>query len=223
MVLGVMMILSAVALIAYNRNEETQAAAAADAVLPLVQGYIQNENTQGLQGIASNEFDAAEEVSQNTEEAQSSVQQGREDYPQLIVNNREIDTSVVYVAQIDGYNYIGYLTIPKLNLELPVMADWSYARLKKAPCRYSGLHYGDDMVIAAHNYKRHFGNISQLQPGDIVVFTDMQGLQLVYTVGLVETLAPNEIDRMVNSGWDLTLFTCTYGGANRVTVRCQRT
>ncbi len=231
MMMGLMLIFSAFAMIVHNNNEEEQAAAASDAVMPLVQGYIQNENSQEIEGIAAEDFaDVLTDAPQNTVQGEQSglennaaaSQEQETASPQLIVNNAEIDTSVVYVARIKGYNYIGYLTIPKLGLELPVMADWSYSRLKIAPCRYSGLHYGDDMVIAAHNYKRHFGDISRLRPGDTVVFTDMQGLQLVYTVGLVETLAPNEIDRMVNSEWDLTLFTCTYGGANRVTVRCVR-
>lgn len=41
-------------------------------------------------------------------------------------------------VEIDGYAYIGYLSIPKLELELPIMADWDYTRLRIAPCRYTG-------------------------------------------------------------------------------------
>lgn len=220
MVLGSIMILSAIGLIAYNRNEEEQAALAAAETMPLVQSYIQDENKQELQQLAADELTA-----NDPDEADSSDDDINDDQskkPQLVVDNQQIDTSTVYIARINGSDYIGYLSIPRLGLELPVLADWSYSGLKKAPCRYSGLHYGDDMVIAAHNYKRHFGNISKLQAGDTVIFTDMQGLQLVYTVALVELLAPEEVDRMVNSEWDLTLYTCTYGGVSRVTVRCNR-
>ena len=32
----------------------------------------------------------------------------------------------------------------------------------------------------------------------------------------------SDIDGMVNSGYDLSLFTCNYGGKARVTVRCDR-
>ena len=42
------------------------------------------------------------------------------------------------VVEIDGYGYVGVLTIPALELELPVMSEWDAARLKIAPCRYSG-------------------------------------------------------------------------------------
>lgn len=41
-------------------------------------------------------------------------------------------------VEIDGYSCIGYLSIPSLDLELPIMADWDDTRLKIAPCRYTG-------------------------------------------------------------------------------------
>lgn len=122
-------------------------------------------------------------------------------------------------TEIDGNRYIGYLRIPSLELELPVMADWSYPQLRVAPCRY----YGDlrsGMVIAAHNYERHFGRIRQLQPGEEVYFVDMNGRAYRYEVAEVEVLAPTAIKEMVSADWDMTLFTCTYGGKTRVTVRC---
>ena len=42
------------------------------------------------------------------------------------------------VQTIGGKDYIGVLTIPSLELELPVISQWDYAALKVAPCRYSG-------------------------------------------------------------------------------------
>ena len=45
----------------------------------------------------------------------------------------------------------------------------------------------------------------------------------MYEVSLVEQLERTAIEEMESGDWDLTLFTCTVGGAARVTVRCQRT
>ena len=59
-------------------------------------------------------------------------------------------------AQVDGYDCIGVLSIPVLGMELPVLTDWSYAKLKIAPCHYFGSCYEKDFVIAAHNYQSHF-------------------------------------------------------------------
>jgi sortase A len=124
------------------------------------------------------------------------------------------------VFQVDGNDYIGQLDISELGLTLPVMSEWSYPNLKIAPCRYSGSAYTKDLVIAAHNYSRHFGRLKNLQVGSYVVFTDMDKHRFVYTVGEVEELPPQATEEMKDSGWDLTLFTCNRSGKKRIAVRC---
>ena len=125
-------------------------------------------------------------------------------------------------VEIDGCDYIGYLSIPALSLELPIMADWDYPRLRIAPCRYFGSTNGRDLVIMAHNYSSHFGRISELQPGDAVLFTDMDGHTTHYAVEGRDVLPPDAVEEMTSGTFDLTLFTCTYGGKSRVTVYCTR-
>lgn len=126
------------------------------------------------------------------------------------------------IVKIDGQEYIGCLRIPDLNLELPVMAEWDYAKLKIAPCRQNGSIQENNLVIAGHNYRRHFGKLSTLKPGSQILFTDVTGRTTNYTVGCIEVLQPNQGEKMLNSEWDLTLYTCTYGGKSRVTVRASR-
>ena len=121
-----------------------------------------------------------------------------------------------------SYESIGILSIPVLELELPVLTDWSYEKLKSAPCLYFGSYYEPDFVIAAHNYAAHFGKLSQLQPGDLVIFTDVAGDIHCYEVVLLETLPPTATAEMIGSGFDLSLYTCTPGGGSRVTVRCRQ-
>ena len=130
--------------------------------------------------------------------------------------------SAMPTVQVDGDACIGVLSVPALELELPVLTDWSYAKLKKAPCHYYGSYYEKDFVIAAHNYKAHFGRLSELQAGDTVVFTDVNGTAHIYEVVLLETLPKNAAEEMIASGFDLSLYTCTSGGGSRVTVRCRR-
>lgn len=125
------------------------------------------------------------------------------------------------VETVDGADYVGLLRIPALQLELPVMSAWSYPNLKRAPCRYSGSAYLDDLTLCAHNYAAHFGALKTLSPGDAVTFTDMDGNVFSYQVAAVEILPPTAIEDMTDSGWPLTLFTCTVGGQSRVAVRCE--
>lgn len=124
------------------------------------------------------------------------------------------------VKEIDGYGYIGYISVPRLNIDLPVMSEWDYNRLKISPCRYYGSTKTDNLVIAAHNYKVHFGYLGNLQPGDVVIFTDMDADVHNYKVDFVELLMPTDVDKVKESGDDLILYTCTYGGVKRIVVRC---
>lgn len=126
-------------------------------------------------------------------------------------------------VEIDGYAYVGYVSIPALELELPVMSEWDYSRLKIAPCRQFGSSRTDDLVIAAHNYTKHFGKLTIVEVGTDVFFTDMDGIENHYTVQRVSTLAPEDVDAVLNSGYDLVLYTCTLGGATRVVAFCERT
>lgn len=124
---------------------------------------------------------------------------------------------------LGGYDYLGYLALPTLGLELPVMASWDYPRLRVSPCRQFGSTRTDDLVIAAHNYGTHFGRLKDLSPGDAVTFTDMEGVVNAYQVESVQTLSPDDVDAVQNSGYPLVLYTCTPGGQTRVTVFCTRT
>ena len=139
-------------------------------------------------------------------------------------NTNDIDPfdTEMKVVSIDGYGYIGYLEIPELGLNLPVMSEWDYTRLKVAPCRYYGSSKTDNLVICAHNYRSHFGYIGKLNADSTIIFTDMEGTKLTYTVTSVEILQPFETEKVKDTGDDLILYTCTYGGRTRVVVRCSK-
>ena len=120
---------------------------------------------------------------------------------------------------MDDRAYVGILSIPKLNLELPVANTLTNEALKETPCRYSGSAVGNDLVIAAHNYKSHFAGINKLKTGDLIIFTDVNGEEITYQVTLLEIVMPTAVEEVVDSEYDITLFTCTYGGNERVVVR----
>ena len=124
------------------------------------------------------------------------------------------------VLEIDGKRYIGTISIPAVDIELPVQENWSLSLLRTAPCRYKGSVYQGDLIICAHNYVTHFGRLKNLLPGDEVIFTDISGNEFHYTVTAMDTLAGTAVQEMESGKWDLTLFTCALGGKNRVAVRC---
>lgn len=134
------------------------------------------------------------------------------------VKNPEMEMPTV---EVNGQECVGMIEIPALGLKLPVISEWSDAKLKKAPCRYSGSAYLKNMIIAGHNYRTHFSGIKRLNPGDSVVFTDADGNVFSYEVAEIETVGGYDIEKMEAGDWDLTLFTCTNKGKARAAVRCR--
>ena len=195
---GIALIVSALSLFLYNWQKDAQAGQKAEKLLSYVQAVIQERKPAAPAEIIYNPSAPEETVPQEPL------------LPELPV------------TEIQGYGYVGYITIPDLKLELPVMSEWDYDRLKIAPCRQFGSSRTDNLVIAAHNYKNHFGDLSQIETGDTVIFTDMEGIENLYEVTLVDTLNPTEVEADQNSGHDFVLYTCTYGGVARITVFCDR-
>ena len=147
------------------------------------------------------------------------IEQPAEELPEV---EEETEQTPSKIAMINGYEYLGVLNFPTLSLELPVLSDCDETLLKIAPCRDYGDLSTDDLVIAAHNYKNHFGRLSQLNSGDEVTFTDMSGNIHHYEVAQSMMISPSDVDLVVNSGYELVLYTCDYTNQNRIAVYCKR-
>lgn len=191
--LGVGLLTASLCLFLHNRQEDRQAQQGSMEVMPQILDQIPEEPDQ-------------EQLLQ-----------------QLVpLEFRDADSFRMTEVVINGYGYIGYLSIPALELNLPIMGSWDKVRLQIAPCRYYGSVNGENLVLMAHNYASHFGRISELKTGDSVVFTDMDGISTSYQVVARDVLPPDAVEEMTAGEFDLTLFTCTYGGENRVTVYCDQ-
>lgn len=123
--------------------------------------------------------------------------------------------------EIDSDVYIGSLSIPAIGVTLPINTEWDAALAKKAPCRYKGSAYDGSMIIAGHNYRSHFGKLKELEAGDRICFTGVDGSVFWYEVTGFESIDMYDFDGMDAGDWDLTLFTCDASRVRRVTVRCK--
>ena len=117
---------------------------------------------------------------------------------------------------VDGYDYIGVIDIPKLAIELPIMAEWDYPRLRIAPSRHYGSTRTHDLVIAAHNYSSHFGKLNTLKIGDAINITEADGRVIHYELEKMQIMEPTRVEEVLNSDYDLALYTCTLEGITRV-------
>lgn len=189
---GGLLVLAALVLFLYNQQEGLHAQKTAALVLPKLAAQV--------------------EAKQNAPASRPE----RERLPAL-PDAQRMDT-----VTVDGYAYIGTLTIPALNLQLPVMDTWSEEQLKMTPCRYAGSVNGDDLVLMGHNYTYGFGQLGQLEVGQTLYFEDVNGVTTTYEVVRTDVLGASAVEEMVDGSSDLTLFTCTYDGRDRLTIRAER-
>ncbi|MBM6722699.1 sortase [Pseudoflavonifractor phocaeensis] len=171
--------------------------------------------------VAYNEVESAQAAGQAQEIlAQVEPLAVKENIPDMVPDYELDPQRELPEQEIDGRAYIGYVEIESLGIELPVLSNAEADGLRVAPGRYEGSPYTGDMIIAGHNYRSQFGPIGRLQEGDAVRFTDMDGNEFNYEISRLETISKYDIEGMKAGDWDLTLFTCTLGGQDRVTVRC---
>lgn len=207
LVIGILLIAGAIALCCYNLTEDRTAGKTGEAVIEQLLSQIPTP------------VPALPELEDNPQTLPENIEQASYvEYPDYILDpTRDMPTKV-----IDGREYLGVIEVPAQGISLPVLADCTMPLLKIAPCRYAGTVYENNMVIAAHNYGSHFGKLTRLSVGDTVRFTDVEGHQFSYKVLELEVVQPSQTTYMTTGEWDLTLFTCTWGGRSRVTVRCDR-
>lgn len=207
MIAGALLLITAGLLFYRNLQEETEAEVYASNALKQIQKVLPSlEEKSAAIVAAANDPDETALIAAQADEAQDAV----------------AEAAQMQTIQVKEDTYIGVVQIPSLNLELPVMSDWSYPKLMHSPCRYAGSYLDDTLVIAGHSVRAHFRGLRQIQVGASVVFTNAVGNVILYQVVAVETLGSTEVDKLIHSDYDLTLFTCTPGGVQRVVVRCNR-
>ena len=207
--IGLLLIAAAIFLASYNLYDEQRAAKTAGEALDRL------EEAMPVEASAKPAPDAPAVAEANPTLLPRDEQIELPDY--ILFTHMEMP-----VESIDGNDFIGVLQIPALDLELPVISEWSYPNLRIAPCRFSGSAYLDDMVICGHNYSAHFGKLKKLRESDVAIFTDVDGNVFSYKLVVQEILQPTDIEEMEHGDWGLTLFTCTAGGKCRIAFRFVR-
>lgn len=141
------------------------------------------------------------------------------------------------IFNLEEYGYpeevIGLVSIPKINVEMPLYLGASYANLAKgfAQLSQTSMPIGGintNCVIAGHRGYRgaaHLRDVEGLEIGDSVYIQNPWEI-LEYHVVSIKIIKPNETENiMIQPGRDLvTLITChPYGvGSHRYVVTCER-
>lgn len=210
-IIGVVMIGSGAGLTAYNVWDNNRAKEAAGEIMPQLEQLQQSVSDSGSPPAGT--------IPPATQGGNTGSVPPANGYIPDYQLNPNMDPPAV---EVNGSRYIGTIELPNLGIKLPVHEEWSYPNLKTGPCRYTGSPYLDNMIICGHNYTTHLGRIKNLRPGDLAIFTDMDGNVFRYRVTKTEIIDQTHPEQIPAGDWDLTLFTCTLARVTRVTVRFDR-
>lgn len=137
------------------------------------------------------------------------------------------------ILDISGTGIMGYVTIEKLGVELPIYHGTSEGVLQVAAGHLEGSSLpvggeGTHSVLSAHRglpSARLFTNLDKMESGDTFTVTVLDR-KLTYQVDQIKIVEPQEINNLtIEEGKDYcTLMTCTPYGINshRLLVRGER-
>lgn len=185
----------------------------------------------------SKAIQAYNEISDSmSDEQRDSIFKAAEDYNRRLrsAENPILEPELVAgydnALNVSGTGIMGYLTIEKIKVELPIYHTVDDDVLQVAAGHLPGTSLpiggeGTHSVISGHRglpSARLFTDLDKMEEGDIFRITVMSDV-LTYQVDQVKVVQPYEIDDLkIESGKDYcTLFTCTPYGINshRLLVR----
>lgn len=136
-------------------------------------------------------------------------------------------TAEYVAANGKNYEYIGFVNIPKIDVNYAILSQTSVEWLKVSICKFWGCNPNEvgNFCIVGHNYrnKRFFSKVPLLEIGDIVEITDLSKRTVQYEIYDIHTVYDNNRDdttQYTNGKREVTLITCTNDSSQRIIVKC---
>ena len=124
-----------------------------------------------------------------------------------------------------GFNVVGTIQIPKINLKYPVLQKVTKKSLETSVAFLygPGLNEIGNTTIVGHNYRNgtFFSNNKKLVEGDKVYITDNSGTKVTYVIYKTYTTAPEDseyLDRDTQGKREISLITCTDDAKSRLII-----
>ena len=124
------------------------------------------------------------------------------------------------VLQIADTDYVCLLEIPSLELCLPIKNQWQPGLLTTQPGKFWGSIYDGTLILGGGNHKGSFDFCTQLDLGDQILVTDMQGTQFRCSVAQIIRSNSADFQKLSDEAYPLTLFVREQYEARYIIVRC---
>lgn len=139
----------------------------------------------------------------------------------------DAESEIPYV-EYEGYQVIGIIKIPKIDLEYPILVETTEDSLQKSITRFGDGKVNEvgNLCLAGHNYINNsmFGDINKLENDDDIYITDLHGNEVTYKVFDKYNTNPNDIsvlESIDSNKREITLITCINGNKERLIVRAR--
>lgn len=134
------------------------------------------------------------------------------------------EKSRIMPTEFKGFEIIGKLEIPKLNIDKYILKESSSKALKVSVTKLYGPEINEigNFCIAGHNYNTMLKEIKNLEKKDKIILTDVFGDSVFYEVYDNYQSSPKDVSCLNQNTWgekEVTLITCTPGAINRVIVK----
>ena len=142
-------------------------------------------------------------------------------------SSKEMTTKIiekVLPSEIEGFEIIGKIEIPKLNINNYILKENSSKALDVSVVKLFGPEINNigNFCIAGHNYKKMFKEIINLEKNDKILLTDVYGNCITYQVYDIYQTIPKDVsclEQNTNGEREITLITCTTGAIKRLIVK----
>lgn len=128
--------------------------------------------------------------------------------------------------KMGGFNVVGILEIPKINLKYNILEGVTKKSLEMSVAMFEtsrGINREGNTTIMGHNYRNRmfFSKLDQLKNGDTIKVTGMDGEVVTYEIYDMDYKMPNDASYMrrdTNGAREVSLSTCNDDSSERLVV-----
>lgn len=146
-----------------------------------------------------------------------------------VQNNIQSDEeeTTLYI-EYEGYQVIGNIIIPKIDIEYPILVESTEDSLEKSISRVGNGKVNEigNLTLSGHNYidGTMFGKLDQLEIDDQIKILDLHGQEVTYRIFDIYVTDPNNVsvlNAIESDKREVTLITCTNGNRNRLIIKAR--